>query len=299
LSIDAVFIPMKVSSTESHSTVAAAREGAGRGAPLPSGSRVRHGSGGFTMVELLVTMGIIAILLSLLLGGLSMGRFKARVAHCTSNYRQWGVAVTLYAGDDGKGRLPAFPLELGKFRGYRELVPWFGSLQMGTNLGAYGLDVPLWYCPARGSDRMQLAQEKFRANTGRTMGTVADLTRFWVSETRHFAGLDFNWFVPRPFVDSDEVYPSPRVVTASDDLGWPSRLEDPAGATHPVLTDFAMGTWNEARTRLNGNGTMHQWPGRWARNLNLLFVDGRVETRHPRQIRWRMELSSPDTVIPY
>jgi prepilin-type N-terminal cleavage/methylation domain-containing protein len=50
----------------------------------------------FTLVELLVTIGIIAILMGLLLGVITQARQHAYRAECASNLRQLIVATTLY-----------------------------------------------------------------------------------------------------------------------------------------------------------------------------------------------------------
>src|SRR5215471_11496218 len=60
---------------------------------------------GFTLVELLVVIGIIAVLIAVLLPALNKARESARQVQCLSNMKQLSNAMIMYSSDN-KGLLP-------------------------------------------------------------------------------------------------------------------------------------------------------------------------------------------------
>src|ERR1051325_11601548 len=91
-----------------------------------------HRQTGFTLVELLVVIGIIALLISILLPSLNRARETANRVKCSSNLRQIGQAMLLYSNDN-KGNYPR-------------------TVQKSPIGGANSAETATWGTCARGTD---------------------------------------------------------------------------------------------------------------------------------------------------
>jgi prepilin-type N-terminal cleavage/methylation domain-containing protein len=121
---------------------------------------IRIRRSGFTLVELLVVIGIIAVLMSLLVPALSSARAAANKINCSSRLRQIGQWVAMYAGSQ-RGFVPVGWLSNDSYSPGTSTI-WYMQKSSFTN-GPVGLGClfsagiaksnsqqtrQAWYCPS-------------------------------------------------------------------------------------------------------------------------------------------------------
>ncbi|MFT3784864.1 MAG: prepilin-type N-terminal cleavage/methylation domain-containing protein [Tepidisphaeraceae bacterium] len=153
-------------------------------------TRLRHA---FTLVELLVVIGIIALLISILLPSLMSARAAGMNVKCQSNLRQVGVAMRMYA-QRFKGRFPQTialnqTYTAGPVNGSGLTVFWYQRLMIEKDLpGVNDPGKSVTICPADTSPYQPFTMpgeaDLFRSSYG--------INNFMTIEDKNNDGIDDN-----------------------------------------------------------------------------------------------------------
>ena len=115
---------------------------------------------GFTLIEMLTVMAILAVLAGLLFPVIAKSREQARRTTCLSNLRQIGMALSMYASNHAGMLPPAGEPSTGRATHHI----WDGTATPPRYLGlgylhekfGYGVAPQMYYCPAAmGQNRME------------------------------------------------------------------------------------------------------------------------------------------------
>jgi prepilin-type N-terminal cleavage/methylation domain-containing protein len=220
--------------------------------------------GGFTLVELLVVIGIIAILIGVLLPALNKARVQAILTKCQSNLRQIGQATMMYCQDNG-GYLPEVYYDSGApytspkpgdvyqpfyfyfVKNHVQYTP-DNCFQLGRLYATgYLKDGRVCYCPAADDN------EYFGWDI---MNTSPNL---WPTDknTTYRAGYDFN-----PYYNL--------ISTGAPGAPWPEHQAFAKIAKFPKNFLLSVDTiYDSTHVEHIGQGQIPSW--------NVLFVDGHVQ----------------------
>lgn len=228
---------------------------------------------GFSLIELLVAISIIALLISMLIPALGKARDAGRSAVCLSNQRQLGTAMNLYANENN-GFVPREGVDDAK----RERPPWAVALRPYID-GRINPDedpndqfsgAPYYRDPSRRADRHVIhyltnAIPFHKSGPDRTTDPTAAI----------------NWKKRRGPTKIERVVNPSGVVYLTDYYDDPNGSTASTIYTSTTMTDMEIAQWYDLwlAAHVNGGPTMRRMePRRHGTGCNALFFDGHAST---------------------
>jgi len=226
----------------------------------PAGDSAPYRVHGFTLVELLVVIGVIAILAALMFPALTQAKFSARRIVCVNNLRQLGFASQMY-WDENEGE--CFRYILGTSNS--GTIYWFGWIEpwVPGNEGARQFD------PASG------ALYRYLGGRGVEVCPSLDYTSrlFKLKATGAAYGYGYNIYLSRP--TTQPPIRIQRVTRTADvallaDAGQVNDFQEPASPTNPLLEEFYYISDREPTVHFRHQG-----------RANVVYCDGHVDGERP------------------
>ena len=245
-------------------------------------------TGGFTLVELLVVIGIIAILIAILLPALSRARKASNTTKCLSTLRQMAIGWQMYA-QNHNGRGIPYDQNLGIWMG--QMDEWYADINV-NRICPEAFD-PSHFRNGSGGIASTWGPDPSAIFIGTRMGSYS--INGWLYDYDGAGTSRSLW--PGSFPDSQYYnYPVPvpsQVPLFCDGVwtdAWPSP-GDPAPPTlHPASYGSVPEMWRICMARHNGG-------------VNVAFVDGHAQTIQPQQLwalpwYWNWKRPSPLPTMP-
>lgn len=213
---------------------------------------------GFTILELLVTLSILALLASLITIGVGIAQQKARQAKCMGNQKQLGVAIVSYIGENNG----SFPMTSHGLDASRPHDAWVFTLS------DYLANVDeIRICPAdpKASARLEANGTSYVLNS---FLTVASMDPFG----RNLGGYTHVSQVPSP---------------ASTPLAFVINFAKGVGYANDHTHSDSWTSWRSVLNDIQPDAFGGNWKSqdRTRGSSNYLYADGHVENLNAAQVR--------------
>ncbi len=231
---------------------------------------------GFTLVELLVVISIIALLASLLIPVLSRAKQAAHLAKCRSNVRQIGLAIKMYVDDSECFPAPKYAILTGAIDRH-----YFWSDQLAPYLKAEWTN-EIFRCPSyRGPTLVPRRDNQLWYS--RLLGS------YGYNGYEAVLGSLYDERKGRSVAESDVLVPSDMIEAGDANIAGKWRASDYIAGSLWSGPEIAWGGYGVLwKNSTNGIRTPPAFgpPEKWIREIqrrhdgkyNALFCDGHIET---------------------
>lgn len=248
---------------------------------------------GFTLVELLVVIGIIAALLAILMPALTKVRVRAQAVTCASNMRQMGMALHHFTLNH-QGRFPANAYVPNSTVGWDNILnyEYFRTSSKGIRISIHNYEPGTLSCPAIRTVNAKETARRFTLNETAAGGPdpvnnpagpygvmVTPPNRYYDNATSYRLGAKISEFRQ----------PSRTFLVLESDKG-----SDTSMSVHPHSDSRS--TWypgDGGKPWVGAKGTF-AFRHPYGKSMNALFVDGHVESLRPTDPlnrKWRFQLN--------
>ncbi len=217
---------------------------------------------GFTLIELMVVVGVVSTLTALLLPALSKARESGRKALCSSNLHQLGLAMTMYLDDYGR------------------FFPYYTDIG-ADRLWYFGLETPYSPGAAPGDRKLNLSQGTLSPYLKSTRGVQVCPSYDYHSPKwrQKFDSVTFGYgynaygLISNGLGKTTSSLPNLSRIVCFADAANVNTIQPPASSGNPMLEEFYY-----VHPFNNQVPTTHF---RHAGRANVLYCDGHLESASP------------------
>ncbi len=245
----------------------------------------RFATRGFTLVELLVVIGIIAVLIAILLPSLGKARRQAASIACMSNLRTIGLAMVMYSNDNQNMILPTIAYN-GNFADLWAFILVQGKYLPNPHISDSGTATSavssVLTCPAAPLDSSRMEEGFTRVVSGWMMTNTEGASNGAGGACILYVGYGANGCVNSPSNEELPMQSRPFTTAATTAFHNPVRKvnEFRLPTKTVILLDGTAFNFQLNNQRIFGTRHGKQYSGNQLRSgsTNILFLDGHAES---------------------